>query len=208
MTSKPIQRGVLTGLSTKIRHFNESFFWKQASWLTFYGKFLMSTQTPSDISPQGHSVTQHPVEQVLPKPAIQAAKSPKMQACVAKKAISPQPVKIGRQIEDRALEMLKARGWVEVARNYCIRGGEIDLIMYHEDTLIFVEVRYRKSSRHGSAAESITLTKRKRIIRAAQHFMVNRARNDSATRFDVIVFSGNPVRNVSYEWIPNAFDSF
>lgn len=168
----------------------------------------MSAQTPSDTSAQDHTPMQYPAEHILSANTVKTARSPYARSCLSQQGTSIQPVRIGRQIEERAVEILKARGWREVARNYCIRGGEIDLIMRHEDTLVFVEVRYRKNSRHGSAAESITLTKRKRIIRAAQHFMANQVGSDIAARFDVIAFYGLTQQNMACEWIPNAFDCF
>ena len=87
-----------------------------------------------------------------------------------------------------------------VTRNYRCRRGEIDLVMRDGDTLAFVEVRYRKSDKFGSPAESVTLTKQRRIIQAARHYL---QRHPSALdcRFDVLALTGDE----QVEWLKNAF---
>ena len=61
----------------------------------------------------------------------------------------------GKKAEDVACSFLQRNGLSLVERNYHCRYGEIDLIMHDDDTLVFVEVRYRNSNKFGDAAESI-----------------------------------------------------
>ena len=114
----------------------------------------------------------------------------------------------GDGAEIRALAWLVARGLRLVQRNYRVargpsaRGGEIDLIMQDSaGTLIFVEVRARRSTAQGGAAASITGTKRARIVRTAQHSLTRLA-VVPACRFDVVSIDGDHI-----EWLPAAFDA-
>jgi putative endonuclease len=111
--------------------------------------------------------------------------------------------------EARALEHLSTRGLMLVARNFKTPGrggGEVDLIMRTPDgTLVFVEVRHRKTLSHGGAAASISATKRKRIIFAAQHYL-SRLQRIPPCRFDVIALQGDG-QDMQIEWLQAAFDA-
>lgn len=110
----------------------------------------------------------------------------------------------GARWEQRALEHLTDHGLCLIARNFTSRFGEIDLILTDQNTLVFVEVRFRKRSRHGTAAESVTLKKQKKLIKAAQYFLIrNPALRNAMMRFDVIAIDENDETN--YQWIRNAF---
>jgi putative endonuclease len=111
----------------------------------------------------------------------------------------------GRQGEQTALAFLEQQGLELVARNHRCRLGEIDLIMRDGHVLVFVEVRYRASTRFGSGAATITRRKQRRIILAARHFLAGlRARALPTCRFDVVSLSQ---RNYAtpIEWIRDAF---
>ena len=115
---------------------------------------------------------------------------------------------LGDEGEDRALRHLQAQGLTLVERNYRVargpsaRGAEIDLIMRDRDgTLVFVEVRQRKSTDQGGAAASISRTKQQRCIRGAQHYLMT-LREWPPCRFDVIAIDGDALN-----WIPAAFDA-
>jgi putative endonuclease len=106
----------------------------------------------------------------------------------------------GKSAEDQAHDFLLAKGLKPVCRNYRCKQGELDLVMNDQNTLVIVEVRYRKSDVYGSALESITASKQARIIAATQHYL-STLRVDSPLRFDVVAISGNGETN----WIKNAF---
>lgn len=116
-------------------------------------------------------------------------------------------VDLGNLYERKAEQFLTARGLRLLLRNYRCRGGEIDLIMQDAKNLVFVEVRYRKNVAHGSPLESVTSGKQRRIIRAAQHFMMlNPVHYDKACRFDAVGISGD--QNVlKFDWIKSAFSA-
>lgn len=111
----------------------------------------------------------------------------------------------GNQAEDRALQVLQGAGLQLVRRNYRTPGrggGEIDLIVREPDgTLVFVEVRSRRATRHGGAAASVGAVKQRRIVFAARHF-VARLMHPPACRFDVLAIDGDDV-----QWIRAAFDA-
>jgi putative endonuclease len=111
--------------------------------------------------------------------------------------------------EERALQYLCAQGLVLVARNFKTPGrggGEVDLIMRAGDgTLVFIEVRYRRSSSHGGAAASVSAGKRRRIVFAAQHY-ISRLAKAPPCRFDVIALEGEG-HAIRIDWLQAAFDA-
>jgi putative endonuclease len=115
---------------------------------------------------------------------------------------------VGDQAEDRALAHLQQQGLRLVCRNYRLAGGprqrgaEIDLIMCTPDgTLVFVEVRARRGSAHGGAAASVSALKQRRLVHAAQHYLMGLATLPPC-RFDVVAVDGD-----SLSWLPAAFDA-
>lgn len=107
----------------------------------------------------------------------------------------------GAAAEDEALAFLLKQGMLEVERNFRCKGGEIDLIMRERDTIVFVEVRKRSKGDFGGALASITRTKQRRLIIAAQVFL-QRYRTPPACRFDVIGYDGEQM-----SWLKNALDA-
>lgn len=117
-----------------------------------------------------------------------------------------QPPRTAKQVagqagEDVALRFLLSQGMSLVERNFRCRGGEIDLIMSHANTLVFVEVRKRGSRRYGGAAASITSHKQARLILAGQVFL-QRYRMPPACRFDVIAIDGTHL-----DWLKDAIQA-
>ena len=107
----------------------------------------------------------------------------------------------GEAAEALAAAFLEARGLKIIARNYRCKFGEIDLVARSGGTMVFVEVRARKSNSFGGAAESITAAKRKKVLAAARHYLASQ-RIDCACRFDVVLLMGEPPQ---IEWIRDAF---
>ncbi len=109
----------------------------------------------------------------------------------------------GHAIERLAEDWLTQQGLTLVERNFTLRGGEIDLIMWQGNVLVFVEVRYRHSSDHGSGAESITAAKRRKLLRTAEYYLQQTFGNRPPfCRLDVLSGSGDPI---CFDWIQNAF---
>jgi len=111
---------------------------------------------------------------------------------------------IGNRAEALACNFLQQHGLTLLGRNFRCRRGEIDLVMRDRDTLVFVEVRYRRQTRYGTAAETVAKSKQVRIIRCAQYYMhCHHAWNDAA-RFDVVSLEGKP-DNPAIDWLKDAF---
>jgi putative endonuclease len=112
---------------------------------------------------------------------------------------------VGDAAEQVALAYLQQAGLRLLARNYRTAGrggGEIDLIMRAPDgTCVFVEVRQRKSASHGGAAASVSITKQRRIVFAARHYLM-RLGNPPPCRFDVVAVDAGAV-----VWMQAAFDA-
>ena len=103
----------------------------------------------------------------------------------------------GQQGEDAALVHLTRQGLHLVERNFRCAGGELDLIMRDGDCLVFVEVRRRRSKTFGGAAASITPAKQRRLVHAAQTFLLRYPRLPPC-RFDVIAIDAGVI-----EWLKN-----
>ncbi|MDT8310618.1 MAG: YraN family protein [Methylophaga sp.] len=114
----------------------------------------------------------------------------------------------GQQAEQIACDYLQQQGLQLITQNYHCRRGEIDLIMRDAETLVFVEVRARRSDRFGSALESITADKQSRIIATAQQYL-QQNRLQQNCRFDVIAVRIAPAENSQShqvsDWIRDAF---
>ena len=118
----------------------------------------------------------------------------------------------GQRYEEAAERHLQQQGLQPVERNFNSRGGEIDLVMCEADTLVFVEVRFRKSDRFGSPVESITASKRQKLLRTAQlYLLAHPAWRNRPCRFDVVAVRPGATApdnsGLQFEWIKNAFGS-
>ena len=89
-----------------------------------------------------------------------------------------------------------------VCANYHCRQGELDLIMREQQTLVFVEVRYRASRNYGGALSSVTPTKQQKIRHTARYYLMNQRINEAhqACRFDIVSYDDGQCN-----WLKNAF---
>lgn len=102
--------------------------------------------------------------------------------------------------ETQAAELLAAQGMEILARNFTIRGGEIDLIARDGAYIVFIEVKKRTSAYAGLGREAVNLQKQRRICRAAMQYLVKNALTQSYVRFDVV-----EIQNETLTHIKNAF---
>ncbi len=115
--------------------------------------------------------------------------------------IAQTPKRIGDAGEARAAQHLAAQGLAVVARNFRVRGGEIDLVCRDGATTVFVEVRFRATrsgADFGGAAASITPGKQQRLILAARHWLMRHG--DCPCRFDCVLIEGETLT-----WVRDAF---
>ncbi len=112
---------------------------------------------------------------------------------------------IGKWAEKSAEQYLCRQGLTLITRNFRCKLGEIDLVMNDNEVVVFVEVRYRSSTKFASPVETITETKRRKLVRAASVYLQNSYRSfEPPCRFDVIGLSGPPETAV-VNWIKGAF---
>jgi putative endonuclease len=93
---------------------------------------------------------------------------------------------IGDRGEDLAARHLAGLGYRVVDRNWRWRRGEIDLIAEKAGELVFVEVKARRSHSFGSPAEAVTRAKQRKLIQAAQAYLLDHGKSDARWRIDVI----------------------
>lgn len=97
--------------------------------------------------------------------------------------------KQGAQAELLAQAYLSERGLKFIEANLACTQGEIDLIMSDGETLVFIEVRWRKTAAYGGAAVSITPAKLKRLSNACAVFL-QQNRINSPCRIDAVLLQG------------------
>ncbi|MDG6773998.1 YraN family protein [Thiomicrorhabdus sp. ZW0627] len=113
--------------------------------------------------------------------------------------------RIGQEKERQAADWLRRQGFKILENNYHCRGGEIDLIGLdqQQNTLVFFEVKYRRSTDYGHPAEFVTAQQQQRIIRCAQHYLLKHPDlQNAAMQFDVLTLLEN---QNDPERIENAF---
>lgn len=113
-------------------------------------------------------------------------------------------ISTGQRYERAARDYLCAQGLIELASNYRSPFGEIDLIMLDDSTTVFVEVRYRRALTHGTAAESITPLKQRKIMRTALHYLQRCKSITTSCRFDVVAIGE---ANTQLSWYRDAFNA-
>ena len=112
----------------------------------------------------------------------------------------------GRMGEDVAHRYLRGRGCTVVARNYRMRSGagEIDLVVWHGKTLVFVEVKTRGSGEFGEPERAVDAEKQQKVVRAGRDYARRAGVEWDRTRFDIVsVVVERP--QVRIEWIRDAF---
>lgn len=116
---------------------------------------------------------------------------------------------LGEQLETVALRYLEANGLSLICRNFQCKLGEIDLVMRETQMLVFVEVRFRRSERYGSAAETVDRHKQRKLVRTAQLYLNLQCFSQrTPCRFDILGITVNgATQEYRYDWIRNAFGS-
>lgn len=112
--------------------------------------------------------------------------------------LTPRSRALGRRGEDLAHRYLQRQGYRVVARNFTPRGGhgELDLIAWHGDRLVVVEVKSRQSDEFGSPDRALDENKRRALFRVAREFARRAEVPWDRVRFDLVSVIFRPrVRN-------------
>ncbi|MFT5548656.1 MAG: putative endonuclease [Gammaproteobacteria bacterium] len=114
---------------------------------------------------------------------------------------------IGQRYEALARDYLKKKGLKLLDQNYHSRFGEIDIIMFDQQVLCFIEVKFRKSNSFGGAVSAIPPAKQQKIIKTAQCYIAaTPAIAQKPMRFDALILQlESSLSALNIEWIQNAF---
>lgn len=113
--------------------------------------------------------------------------------------------KTGNIGEDFICEKLLEKGYNILARNYTIKGGEIDIIASKDDIIAFVEVKTRKINSLSSGYDAVDSKKIKRIIKTAEDYIWKNG-VELQPRYDVAVVIHNNGKIWNFDYIENAYD--
>jgi len=92
----------------------------------------------------------------------------------------------GSECERATAAYLAGRGYHILEHNFRCRGGEVDLIALDGATLVFVEVKMRRSLARGAPIEAVTPIKQNRVRKAAQVYLAYSGEVFTRIRFDVV----------------------
>lgn len=113
--------------------------------------------------------------------------------------------KEGAYYENLVAEYLKTQGYEILEKNYRCRIGEIDLIAKEGETLVFVEVKYRRNDKMGDPKEAVDQKKQEKISMTASYYLMRECgRMDIPCRFDVAAVLGEQIEVVknAFEYLP------
>lgn len=110
--------------------------------------------------------------------------------------------KKGAEYEEKAALYLAGKGYEILERNFYTCYGEIDLIARDGDTIVFLEVKYRKNLQGGYPQEAVTFQKRQRIIWSARYYLYKNRVCEIPCRFDVVAITGEEIVHIR-----NAFEA-
>ena len=102
---------------------------------------------------------------------------------------------IGTVYENKAVLFLQEKGFQILERNFYTRFGEIDIIAKYNNTLVIIEVKYRKSAKFGKGYEAVNYTKQQKIIKTLQYY-INEKNVKMPVRFDVISIDDNEITHI------------
>ncbi|MBO4441900.1 YraN family protein [bacterium] len=118
---------------------------------------------------------------------------------------------IGAEAENYTAEWLTQKGYEILDRNFCMRGGELDIIAKKDDTVVFVEVRSwnREFWEGGTPLETISSSKIKHLIKTAVYYLHTKKIPQQSVniRFDVAALIKESDGRFSIDYIPAAFDA-
>ena len=112
---------------------------------------------------------------------------------------------LGRWGEKRCEKFLKNKGLKTLTRNFSCKTGEIDLVMVDSDrTIVFVEVKTRADETFGPPEQSVTYSKKDKLLRTARYFLATHEIEDRPYRLDVVAIVLGPRGSEEIRHYPNA----
>lgn len=114
--------------------------------------------------------------------------------------------RVGNRGEELAAAFLERNGFKIIERNFRCKGGEVDIVAKEGKTLVFVEVKSRKTLAYGVPQLAVTPFKQRQISKAALTWLARNHKHDSPARFDVIAILLSSDYQHQLEHIKNAFE--
>ncbi len=114
---------------------------------------------------------------------------------------------LGKWGEMKAASYLISQGIEILKRNYRCEYGEIDLIAKDGETIVFVEVKTRSSSKYGQPEEAVDAAKQEHIVASAENYLMENSFTED-WRVDVVSIIGQPKDKEAEElmWYKNALE--
>jgi len=112
----------------------------------------------------------------------------------------------GKEAEVAAEQYLRQHGYRIVGRNVRFLNGELDIVAKKEGTIVFIEVKARRTNHFGGASYAVTPHKQQRLIYLAAQYLAYHQLADCPTRFDVMLYQGEAEQVGQLEHVVNAFE--
>ena len=112
---------------------------------------------------------------------------------------------LGLSGEEAAAVYLRGKKYRIISRGFRFHKGEIDIIAYDGDVLVFVEVKTRRSADFGTPEESVTPLKERQIRKLAEAYLMLNNLGDAVCRFDILALSSDGRQGYRVRHIPDAF---
>lgn len=113
---------------------------------------------------------------------------------------------LGKEAEAAAERLLRQKGYRILERNVRIGRGELDIVARSGETVIFVEVKARRTDRYGGVAHAVTARKERQLIQLAARYLARRRLERQPCRFDVLLYDAGDPASPMLEHIENAFE--
>lgn len=112
----------------------------------------------------------------------------------------------GKEAEVAAEQYLRQRGYRILGRNVRMAYGELDIVAKHEDTIVFIEVKARRTQQFGGASHAVTPQKKQRLIHLAAQYLAHHELANCPSRFDVMLYQYDAPPGGHLEHVENAFE--
>jgi putative endonuclease len=112
-------------------------------------------------------------------------------------------LRFGRRSELLAIDYIRSLGYRIVISPYRTKSGEVDVVAWDGDVLVFLEVKARQNSE--PPEDSVGYRKKQRIIRAAHAYLSRYRIHDTAYRFDILTVTVQPGSKPQFRHFPDAF---
>jgi putative endonuclease len=112
----------------------------------------------------------------------------------------------GRKSEILGIDYIRSLGYRVVASGYRTKNGEIDIIAWDGDILVFIEVKSRQSAEPGE--DSVSSAKQRRVIRAAEAYIARYRLQEKPHRFDILAITAKPGSQPEFRLLRDAFGMY